>query len=237
MLNLYKLIAFDLDGTLTEHRTSIDENNYKLLEDIQKTYETVIVGAGTCERIAKQLRGFPIDIIGNYGMQKSLWSVDRRSIEKDEVLVDIEAVTQKVNTIRELTGYVSFKGHSVEFHESGVITLPLLGTEAEIQDKLVFDPTREKRRAIFTLVKEYFIDYTVFIGGSSSFDIVPKQYNKYIALCEYARTKSIELNEILYVGDDFSEGGNDEQIFTSDIDCVEIESYKTLQNKLIFLLR
>lgn len=77
----------------------------------------------------------------------------------------------------------------------------------------------------------------MFIGGSSSFDIVPKEYNKYIALSEYARTKSIEINEILYVGDDFSEGGNDEQIFTSDIECVEVESYKTLRNKLDFLLK
>lgn len=237
MLNLYKLIAFDLDGTLTEHRTPIDENNYKLLEEIQKTYATVIVGAGTCERIAKQLREFPIDIIGNYGMQKSFWTDNERMIEKAEISVDKEEVTRKVDTIRELTGYISYKGHTVEFHESGVITFPLLGTDADIQHKLEFDPTREKRRAIFGLVKDYFNDYTVFIGGSSSFDIVPKQYNKYIALCEYARTKSIEINEILYVGDDFSEGGNDEQIFISDIECVEVDSYKTLRDKLDFLLK
>lgn len=237
MLNLYKLIAFDLDGTLTEHRTSIDENNYKLLEEIQKKYKTVIVGAGTCERIAKQLREFPIDIIGNYGMQKSFWSANERMIEKAEISVDKVIVTQKVNTIRERTGYTSYKGQTVEFHESGVITFPLLGTDANIQDKLKFDPTREKRRAIFGLVKEYFNDYTVFIGGSSSFDIVPMRYNKYIALSEYARTKSIEINEILYVGDDFSEGGNDEQIFTSDIECVEVESYKILRSKLDFILK
>lgn len=234
---MYKLLAFDLDGTLTEHRTPINEENYHLLEEIQKEYETVIVGAGTCERIATQLRDFPIDIIGNYGMQKSIWSSEGRTIEKYEVTINKESVYQNIKTLRELTGYISFKGETVEFHESGVITFPLLGTKADIKDKLSFDPTREKRRAIFSLVKKYFSEYTVFIGGSSSFDIVPKQYNKYIALSDYAHTKSIKLNEILYVGDDFSEGGNDEQIFTSEIDCVEIDSYKSIKNKLNFLLK
>ena len=32
-------------------------------------YKLLMVGAGTCSRIFEQMERFPIDIIGNYGMQ------------------------------------------------------------------------------------------------------------------------------------------------------------------------
>ena len=64
---MYKLIAFDLDGTLTQHRSKLGETNRKVLEALDKKYKLLMVGAGGCERIFNQLNFFPIDIIGYYG--------------------------------------------------------------------------------------------------------------------------------------------------------------------------
>lgn len=236
MLSVYELVAFDLDGTLTEHRTPINETNFALLEKIQEKYKTVIVGAGTCDRILQQLRHFPIDIIGNYGMQTSVIIDGGRTVQKQCIEVNQEEIEKKINEIRKQTGYVEYAGEPVEFHDSGVITFPLLGTKANIEEKLTFDPIRNKRREIYSLVKDYFSDYTVFIGGSSSFDIVPKQYDKYKALVKYASERNIALDKVLYVGDDFSEGGNDEQIYHSEIKCIEIKNYTLLSEQLMFLL-
>ena len=66
---MIKIFAFDLDGTLTQHKTPIDDKNRAVLENLAKRYKLLMVGAGNCLRIHKQLGGFPIDVIGNYGMQ------------------------------------------------------------------------------------------------------------------------------------------------------------------------
>ena len=64
-----KLIALDLDGTLTQHRTPLEEQNRRVLEKLAEKSKLLMVGAGTCQRIFDQMGQFPIDIIGNYGMQ------------------------------------------------------------------------------------------------------------------------------------------------------------------------
>ncbi len=228
-----KLVALDLDGTLTQHRSKLDERNKLILQKICDKYNAVIVGAGTCKRIYEQLNYFNIDIIGNYGMQFSKVvnkdGVEVFTITKNVVInVDKELIKRKIERIRALTGYTKFRGDSVEFHESGAITFPLLGTKADIKEKLKFDPDRKKRREIYDIVKNEFKDFTVFIGGTSSFDIVPKNFNKYIALKEYASNLNIKEENIIYFGDDYGKGGNDEHIYKSNIRFVIVDDYTKL---------
>jgi len=234
-----KLIAFDLDGTLTQHKTKLGEKHRALLEKLSEKYKLLIVGAGTCRRIFEQMNGFPIDIIGNYGMQYAKYLYTSKDIEivRDvKKSIDKEAIEEKVTALREKYGYTEFLGDNVEYHPSGCITFPLLGTKANIEDKLSFDPDRTKRRKIYTDVKAQFNDYVVFVGGSSSFDMAPLPYDKAYALSDYCRENNILHNEVVYVGDDYGEGGNDESVYISDFNFVKIDDYKTLREKLEFLL-
>ena len=43
---MIKLLAFDLDGTLTCHKTPLCEENRKALEALGKKYKLLMVGAG-----------------------------------------------------------------------------------------------------------------------------------------------------------------------------------------------
>ena len=232
-----KLICFDLDGTLTQHRSPLEEQNKKVLNDLSKKYKVIMVGAGGCERIYKQMENYPIDIIGNYGMQESKIIDGKFTIVKQQTsFPDKEYFLEKTDYLRKKYGYTEFKGDSVEFHATGMITFPLLGTKADIQDKLTFDPTREKRRVLYPEILELFPNYAVYIGGSSSFDFSEKQYNKYDAIMTYAKENGYTLDEILYVGDDFADGGGDSHVRIFGMDYVEILDYKTLEEKLKFLL-
>ncbi len=232
-----KLICFDLDGTLTQHRSPLEDENRAVLDALKEKYKIIMVGAGGAERIYKQMGGYPIDIIANYGMEESKMVDGQFTIVRQEKSEpDREFFIKNITYLREKYGYTQFKGESVEFHATGMVTFPLLGTKADINDKLAFDPDREKRRVLYPEVLEIFKEHTVYIGGSSSFDFSEKQYNKYDAIMAYAQRNGYQKEEILYVGDDFGDGGGDSHVRIYGLDYVEITDYKTLKEKLAFLL-
>lgn len=223
-----KLFAFDLDGTLTQHKTPLSAENRSVLEKLAEGNRLVMVGAGMCRRIFEQMGYFPIDIIGNYGMQTAIYNKEIKDIEiihDNKVPVDCESVEKRITQLRERHGYTDFKGDNVEYHSSGCITFPLLGTRAEQKDKLAFDPDRSKRRKFYNEVKALFPEYTVFIGGSSSFDMAPKPYNKYYALDKYCAEIGVLHSDVVFAGDDYGEGGNDESVYLSDFNFVKIDNY------------
>lgn len=82
---------------------------------------------------------------------------------------------------------------------------------------------------------ELFPEYTVYIGGSSSFDFTEKKYNKYDAIMAYAEENGYKKEEILYIGDDFGKGGGDSHVRLGGLDYVEISDYQDLEKELGFL--
>ena len=231
---MVRLFAFDLDGTLTQHKTPLNSQNRSVLERLAKHYTLLMVGAGTCARIHAQLGGFPMDIIGNYGMQYAKYKDGMLQIVRNDVVptADRAAVEQKVAALREKYGFSNFVGDSVEYHSSGCLTLPLLGTEANRAEKLAFDPDRRKRRGFYREVCELFSDYNVFVGGSSSFDMAPKPFNKLFALELWCRENGFDRDEVIFVGDDYGLGGNDESVYHSDFRFLTIDDYTRLEEVL-----
>lgn len=226
-LSKIKLIAMDLDGTLTQHKTKLEDFNKNALDTLKERFKLLIIGAGSCRRIFEQLDGYPIEIIGNYGMQYSTVKNGKFTIKKDEIVpVDKKDIVNRINRLRAKFGFNNYTGETAEFHPSGMITFPILGTKALMKDKLKYDPTRQKRRAIYNEVKEAFSEYTVFVGGTSSFDIAPPPYNKLYALKEYIKWHNLKPDNVVYIGDDYGIGGNDWQIYNSEIDFICIDHYK-----------
>ncbi len=227
-----KLIAFDLDGTLTQHKSPLGPENRAVLEALAKKYKLLMAGAGQCRRIFDQMGHFPIDIIGNYGMQYAKYNPETQDLDivrnVSMVTENRDSIEERVNALRRDYGYTEYKGASVEYHPSGCITYAILGTKANIEDKLAFDPDRSKRRAFYDRVVSDFPEYTVFVGGSSSFDMAPMPYNKYYALDLYCKENGLTHDNVVYVGDDYGPGGNDEAVYKSDITFVKVDDYTKL---------
>ena len=228
-----KLICMDLDGTLTQHRTPLSEDARATLDKLGKKYKLIMVGAGDANRIYRQMNQYPIEILGNYGMQHAAdVNGEFCMLREDKAPVDQAFFEEQITYLREKYGYTAYKGESVEFHPSGMVTFPLLGTKADIADKVAFDPTRAKRKVLYPEVLEIFKDFAVYIGGSSSFDFSAKQYNKYDAVMRFAKENGYQKDEILFVGDDFGDGGGDSHIRLGGIDYVEITDYRTFPEKM-----
>lgn len=234
-----RLAAFDLDGTLTQHKTPLGEASRRTLDELGKRYKLLMVGAGSCVRIFNQMEQYPIDILGNYGMQLGIYNPGtcRLDIVRDEhIPCDRESVEKRVGQLREKYGFTDFVGDSVEFHDSGCVTIPLLGTKAAAGDKLSFDPDRLRRRKIYGDVCGMFPDFIVFVGGSSSFDMAPEPYNKYYALSEYCRKGGYAHDQVVFFGDDYGPGGNDESLYQSDFHFVKVDDYREFPEAAAALL-
>ncbi|MCR5325919.1 MAG: nucleoside hydrolase [Bacteroidales bacterium] len=231
-----KLLCFDLDATLTDHRCPLESAARQLLDTLKQKYDLVMVCAGNCPRVYKQMGEYPINILGNYGMQESTVENGELKIVREDVFPADTAFFLKQNGyLREKYGYTKIYGDPVEFHKSGMVTLALLGTEAPLDLKHKFDPDRAKRRVMYPEVCEIFKDYSVYIGGSSSFDFSAKQYNKYAASMRYATEHGYTEDQVLFVGDDFGDGGGDSHVRINGMDYIWIKDYTKTPEILSFL--
>ena len=233
-----KLLVFDLDGTLSNHRCPMPDESRELLDKLAaKGYHLVMCGAGNVARVFKQMGNYPIDLVGNYGMMHAKVENGELVITKQVVDdIDKEFFLRETNRLREKYGYTEYAGEPIEWHPSGMVTFALLGTKAGKEEKLAFDPDRAKRRVMYPEVLEVFKDYTVFIGGSTSFDIVAKQYNKYDAAMEYAKMHGYTKEQILFMGDDMGDGGGDSHIRLGGIDYLHILDFTKISEQMAFLL-
>ncbi len=234
-----KVVGLDLDGTVTAAKSQIEEKNKHILALLTKKYRVVIAGAGYYERILSQIDAMPVDIIGNYGMQYAEYSKDEGRhilLKNDKAGINRQDVIDRAERIYSHFHLESVTGDKVQFYPSGCFTVALLGTMAEKEDKAVFDPKRELRRRMHSYVSELFPEYTVFIGGETSFDMAPKGYDKLRAIREYCARHGIALDSLVFAGDDYGQHGNDESLYKSNIRFIKIADYRELESKLSFLL-
>ena len=234
-----KVVAMDLDGTLTQHKQPMIPEVREALNALSKKYKLLMAGAGQVMRIFNQMEQYPIDIIGNYGLQYGQYNLESGQIELKRDLVfpcDRASVDERVTILRKKYGMEEYRGENVEYHPSGCVTFPCLGTKALQEDKLAYDPDRSKRRAIYQDVCQVFSDYTVFIGGSSSFDMAPKPYDKRYALELYCQENGYIHENLVYIGDDYGPGGNDESVYKSDFPYLTIDDYRTFPQVVKILL-
>ena len=233
-----RLICFDLDGTLSQHKSHMPQANKDLLKKLDAEYKLIMVGAGNAPRIYNQMEQYPIDIIANYGMQESaMVDGEFKIIREDTVEPDKEYFNRTCQYLREKYGYTEYAGGHLEFHPSGMVTFCLIGSGAKVEDKVVFDPDRSKRRVLYDEVCSLFPEHVVYIGGSSSFDFAPKQYNKYDSIMKYASEHGYSLDEILFIGDDFGDGGGDSHVRIKGMDYVQVDDHTKLPEILSFLLK
>jgi len=234
-----RMVAFDLDGTLTQHKTPLSPKHRAVLDRLSEKYKLLMVGAGMCRRVFEQMGRYPVDILGNYGMQYAEYRPETGDIEIVKNLVfpcEKDSVERRVTMLREKYGFTEYAGDNVEYHASGAVTFPILGTKAKQEDKLAFDPDRSKRRAIYEDVKRVFSDYIVFVGGSSSFDMTPAPYSKAYALELYCKENGLTRDQVCYVGDDYGTGGNDESVLLAGFPFIKVDDYHDFPKLMEVLL-
>ena len=57
----------------------------------------------------------------------------------------------------------------------------------------------------------------------------PKPFNKYYALDLYCKENNISHSEVVFIGDDYGVGGNDESVYKSDFNYLKIDDYNDFE--------
>lgn len=216
------LCLFDVDGTLTKPRNSIEPHFEEFLYNKVKSVCTLgIVGGSDLKKISEQMNG--PDVVKKFDY---VFPENGLIQYKDGDLIGQESIQrymgeEKLQTfINFCLGYLSKitlpvkRGTFVEFR-TGMLNISPIGrscSQAERDEFEKYDKVHHVRKNMIESLKVEFpnIGLTYSIGGQISFDVFPHGWDKTYCL-QHLTNEGFE--QIHFFGDKTDLGGNDYEIF------------------------
>jgi HAD superfamily hydrolase (TIGR01484 family) len=245
-----KVIIFDLDGTLTKSKASLDKKMASLIFELLKRKSVAVASGGAFQQFKTQfLTKLPRDTnFGNLFLfptsSASGYYYDKNSKRfykaYDNLLTkrDAKTIIRAFETVFKEIGYVQPTktfGPVLE-NRGSQVTFSALGQSAPLRLKKKWDPKQRKRQGIRQVLDKYLPDFEISIGGTTSIDVTRKGVNK--TLCVKMLKEHLRINEtqMLYVGDALFRGGNDYIMKRTNITCLPVsgpEETKSLISRII----
>ncbi|MDB5266566.1 MAG: HAD-superfamily hydrolase subfamily [Parcubacteria group bacterium] len=224
-----KLVAFDIDQTLTESKSPLDAEMAALLRTLLDKKRVAVISGGTFEQFKKSI----IDPLGasedelrylyllpTMGAQlyeyKGGWKeVYSYALSEDEKQKIMEAFGL---AFRE-TGFVQPERiYGVQIEDRGTqITFSALGSDAPNELKYSWDPDHHKRSALVVVLQRELPNFALSIGGTTSIDVTRQGIDKAFGLHELMKHLELSKEEVLFVGDALFPGGNDASVIPTGI--------------------
>lgn len=236
MTNNYKLIAFDLDGTLADSKAPIDPLMADALAKLLERYEVCIITGGTQEQIisqvvdklSKEIKISNLHLMPTAGarylkFQNNQWS----SIYEKNLPPELSAkIMQVIEEEAQKLGYWENQvyGDIIEDRKSQ-ITFSALGQKAPVRVKENWDPTGIKKENLRLKIAHIFPDLEVRSGGTTSIDVTMKNIDKAFGVHELLNRNNINTKDILFIGDRLNYGGNDFPVIATGVDTQEVNSW------------
>jgi phosphomannomutase len=214
-----KLIVFDLDGTLAESKSPIDDEMSGLLHDLLGIVKVSVISGGDWPQFETQvLSHLPLDnslvnlsILPTCGTKFYQYKVDWKKIYSEDFTAD-----EKTKIIAALKKAVAEAGFQVEkvwgevIEDRGSqITFSALGQQAPLEEKKKWDPDFAKRKKIKAILDPLIPGFSVRLGGETSVDVTKPGIDKAYGIRKLSDVLGITLQEMIFVGDALFPGGND----------------------------
>jgi hypothetical protein len=214
-----KLIVFDLDGTLAESKTSIDAETAKLLDSLLGILKVSIISGGAWSQFEKQVlahlshdeRLKNLSLLPTCGTRfykyesswKLLYSEDFTDSQKKKIISSLKQAIESSDGKVERTW-----GEIIEDRGSQ-ITFSALGQQAPLEEKKKWDPDFTKRKQMKASLDKFIPEFSVRLGGTTSIDITKHGIDKAYGIRKLRDTLGIAIQEMIFIGDALSPGGND----------------------------
>lgn len=235
-----KVLVFDLDGTLTESKTVMEDRMSAIMGNLLDSFHLCVISGGSFEQFKKQfIAGLKVEpsklerlhLMPTCGTSYYVYDVPSKDWQKvySEDLAKEQKDTISKALLRgfEDSGLMSAKtwGELVEDRGSQV-TLSTLGQDAPRLEKEAWDPDNKKKQKIRDIVAEYVPDFEVRTGGLTSIDVTKPGIDKAYGMSKLMELLSVSMDEILFFGDRVTPGGNDYPVKAMGIDTMEISHWK-----------
>lgn len=232
-----KIIAFDLDGTLTESKTAMTNEMAKLLSTLSLKAKIAVISGGSYNQFEKQI----IKEITEVQVEKNLKNIillptsGSCRYEYDQSWEQTyshpfpqeikDRVKEEFNKIIQDKSFDIPEKHFGPYIEDrgNQITLSALGQDAPLEAKKSWDPHSIKRLKIREDLEKMIPEIEAHIGGMTSVDVLPKGFDKAVGLKLLLEAERLEINDILFIGDAVFEGGNDYSPLKAGIETVGIK--------------
>ncbi len=227
-LGKYQVVSFDLDGTITESRQPIEGGMVNLLSKLSKRILVVIISGSSFKNLLTQLelllniedKGIFKNILlmptngsttYSYNESSDQWELSDSTFMPDELKDKIIGVLESVISMEEFEIPIQSVGPKIE-DRGTQIGFAALGMDAPIDEKKLWDPNQIKRKKIIEFIAPRLPEANVFIGGTTTIDILPKGITKGIMLEKMLENRGLKKQDLLFIGDALYEGGNDYEV-------------------------
>ncbi len=224
-----KLVLFDLDNTLAESKSEIDEEMKFLLLKLLEVKEVGIISGGSYEQFQKQFLAklggsklleklylFPVCSTSFYRYNNAWNEVYSEKLSSEEKKKIFEAFKQVIDLTPNY-------GDLLEDRLSQ-ITYSALGQKAPSELKKQYDPDCKKRLELKKKLEQLIPEFEIKLGGTTSLDITRKGIDKAYGIKKIEEHLGIKKEEMLYIGDALFEGGNDYPVKQAGVDCVSVKN-------------
>lgn len=244
-----RVVAFDLDDTLTVSKSRIDQHMAGLLGDLLARLDVCIITGGRFEQIQAQVlqdlhapagRLAHLHIMPTCGTRYYIWRNGAWHRRYAEDLTEDEK-RRIVNVLEEGAKDLGFWeqnpwGEIIEDRGSQ-ITYSALGQRAPADAKREWDPGDSKKRKLRDYAAERLPDLEVRVGGTTSVDVTRNGIDKAYGIKRLMEQLNISPGESLFIGDRLEEGGNDYPVRALGVRLAEVTQWQDTARYVQDLLR
>lgn len=220
----FNIIAFDIDGTLTQSKLPLDEEMAELICQLIKQYKVAIISGASYEqfkwqivsklhcdsRYLENLYLLPVD--GTvFCYRRNGWQCQHDAPLSHEEKERIKTAFENIFKKSGLESPDKIYGELVE-DRGAQLNFSALGQEAPTELKEKWDPDNKKRVRIIKALKNILPNFSMHIGGTTSIEITRAGIDKAYGLNKLMEQTGISREQMLYVGDKLFKGGNDEPV-------------------------
>jgi HAD superfamily hydrolase (TIGR01484 family) len=226
------LIVFDLDGTLAQSKSALDDEMAQLLKGLLAVVKVAIISGGDLPQFQTQVidrlpagsalqdlsllptsgtKFFTYD-----GQWRNLYSEDLSDDEKHTIEDALEKAIAQAGVQPAQTW-----GERIE-DRGTQITYSALGQQAPLEAKEAWDPDFAKRKAIQAILASTLANFSVRLGGTTSIDVTRPGIDKAYGIHKLRDVLHIPIEQMLYVGDAIFPGGNDYAALQAGVDCIAV---------------
>jgi phosphomannomutase len=243
-----RLIVFDLDGTLAESKSQMDNEMSSLLSELLLVKSVAVISGGSFQQFEKQLIAglkcraellkklflFPTCSTSFYRYDNRWLKVYSEDLSKHEKERIMNAFTRVLSDICFNPGKIY--GSLIEDRGTQV-TFSALGQEAPVALKKNWDQNHKKRQEITDLLEKYIPDFEIRMGGTTSIDVTRKGIDKAYGIRQIEKYLGFSKNEMLFIGDALFEGGNDYPVKLAGVEVLEVSGPGDTKRIVMGLIR